>query len=82
MGNLISPCQSAFLPYKQILDGVMVLNEIIDLAKRRKDVCMLFKVDFECAYDTVSWRFLEHMMSKMGIPEGWLRWMRACIFYS
>ncbi|MCH91947.1 LINE-1 reverse transcriptase like, partial [Trifolium medium] len=37
LGKLISPCQSAFLPSRQILDGVVVLNEIIDLAKRRKD---------------------------------------------
>ncbi|KAK2445690.1 hypothetical protein QL285_016592 [Trifolium repens] len=43
---------------------------------------MMFKVDFERAYDTVSWRFLEGMMSKMGFSEGWLRWMRACIFDS
>ncbi|KAK2445689.1 hypothetical protein QL285_016591 [Trifolium repens] len=37
LGNLISSCQSTFLPQRQILDGVVVLNEIIDLAKRRKD---------------------------------------------
>ncbi|GAU20609.1 hypothetical protein TSUD_33450 [Trifolium subterraneum] len=52
LGNLISNCQSAFLPQRQILDGVVVLNEIIDLANRRKDECLLFKVDFERAYDT------------------------------
>ncbi|KAK2411185.1 hypothetical protein QL285_046487 [Trifolium repens] len=73
MGKLISNFQSAFLPKRQILDGVVVLNEIIDLAKRRKDVCMLFKVDFERAYDTVNWRFLERMMFKMGFSEGWLK---------
>jgi hypothetical protein len=82
MGNLISKCQSAFLPQRQILDGVLVLNEIIDLATRRKDTCLLFKVDFEKAYDTVSWRFLERMMVKLGFYEGWLKWMRACIFNS
>jgi hypothetical protein len=82
MGKLISPFQSAFIPQRQILDRVVVLNEIIDLAKRRKDECMLFKVDFERAYDTVSWRFLDRMMSRMGFSEGWLRWMRACIFES
>jgi hypothetical protein len=64
------------------LDGVVVLNEVIDLAKRRKDVCFLFKVDFERAYDTVSWSFLERMMIKMGFAEGWMKWMRACIFES
>jgi hypothetical protein len=59
LGKLISSCQSAFLPQRQILDGLLVLNEVIDLAKRRKDNCPLFKVDFERAYDTVSWGFLE-----------------------
>ncbi|MCH92408.1 cytochrome P450 [Trifolium medium] len=51
---MISECQSAFLPNRQILDGVLVVNELIDLAKRRKDKCMMFKVDFERAYDTSS----------------------------
>ncbi|KAK2383713.1 hypothetical protein QL285_071138 [Trifolium repens] len=82
LGKLISKCQSAFLPHRQILDGVVVLNEIIDLAKRRKYTCFLFKVDFERAYDIVSWSFLESMMIKMGFAEGWLNWMRACIFES
>ncbi|GAU23824.1 hypothetical protein TSUD_27340 [Trifolium subterraneum] len=82
LGKLISNCQSAFLPQRQILDGVVVLNEIIDLATRRKDSCMLFKVDFETAYDTVNWGFLERMMVKMGFAEGWVKWIRACIFES
>jgi hypothetical protein len=82
MSKLISKCQSAFLPQRQILDGVVVLNEIIDLTKRRKDDCLLFKVDFERAYDSVNWGFLEKMMLKMGFSEGWLKWMRACIFES
>ncbi|PNX95639.1 cysteine-rich receptor-like protein kinase, partial [Trifolium pratense] len=82
LGKVISNYQSAFLPHRQILDGVVVLNEVIDIAKRRKDACLLFKVDFERAYDTVNWHFLERMMFKMGFSEGWLKWMRACIFES
>jgi hypothetical protein len=80
--KLISKCQSAFLPHRQILDGVVVLNEVIDLAKRRKDDCLLFKVDFARAYDTVSWSFLERMMIKMGFSDVWMKWMRVCIFQS
>jgi hypothetical protein len=82
LGKLISTCQSAFLPNRQILDGVVVLNELIDLARRRKDECLLFKVDFEHAYDTVSWSFLERMMLKMGFSDGWMKWIHACIFQS
>ncbi|GAU42970.1 hypothetical protein TSUD_188430 [Trifolium subterraneum] len=48
LGKLISNCQSAFLPQRQILDGVVVLNEIIDLAKKRKD-------------DALSWQWTEQL---------------------
>ncbi|PNX93422.1 cysteine-rich receptor-like protein kinase, partial [Trifolium pratense] len=82
MGKLISECQTAFLPNRQILDGVLVVNELIDLAKRRKDKCLMLKVDFERAYDTVNWNFLEYMMRRMGFDQHWLEWMRACIFNS
>ncbi|MCI11439.1 LINE-1 reverse transcriptase like, partial [Trifolium medium] len=82
LGKLISKVQSAFLPNRQILDGVLVINEVIDMAKRRKDKCLLFKVDFERAYDTVNWNFLEYMMVRMGFAEGWRRWIRACVFQS
>jgi exonuclease III len=56
LGKLISKIQTAFLPDRQILDGVLVVNELLDLAKRRKDNCLMFKVDFERAYDTVTTR--------------------------
>lgn len=49
--ELSPPCQSVFLSSRQILDGVLIVNEIVDLAKRRKEECMLFKVDFQKACD-------------------------------
>jgi hypothetical protein len=64
------------------LDGVLVVNELIDLAKRRKDNCLSFKVDFERAYDTVNWNFLDYLMGRMGFAEGWRRWIHACVFQS
>jgi hypothetical protein len=80
--HLISDCQSTFLPNRQILDGVLVVNELIDLVKRKKDKCLMLKVDFERAYDTVSWKYLEYTMFKKGFNASWVNWMRACIFSS
>ncbi|XP_058776931.1 uncharacterized protein LOC131651277 [Vicia villosa] len=38
IGKLVSNSQTAFVPGRQILDGVLVANEIIDLAKRTSDI--------------------------------------------
>lgn len=34
--NVISPCQSTFIPRKHILDVFLVVNELIDLDRRKK----------------------------------------------
>lgn len=77
--NIISECQNAFLPGKQILDGVLVTNEVMDLAKRRKQKCLILKVDYEKAYDSVSWKYLEYMHMRMGFCDKWRRWTKACV---
>ncbi|KHN18070.1 Putative ribonuclease H protein, partial [Glycine soja] len=33
---------------------------------------MVFKVDFEKAYDSVSWQFLLYMMGRMGFHDKWI----------
>ncbi|XP_058732648.1 uncharacterized protein LOC131604205 [Vicia villosa] len=48
---IISLCQSAFVPGRYLLDGVVVANEAVDYARKEGKVCILFKVDFEKAYD-------------------------------
>lgn len=48
-----------------ILNGVVVLNDVVDLAKRRKEECLLFKVDFEKTCDLISWNFLVYLMERM-----------------
>lgn len=59
--------------------GVLVANEVVEDAKRKKQQVVLFKVDFEKAYDSVSWEFLDFMMSKMGFNALWRKWIRECL---
>ncbi|GJS83818.1 putative RNA-directed DNA polymerase, eukaryota, reverse transcriptase zinc-binding domain protein [Tanacetum coccineum] len=54
--SIISPKQSAFITGRKILDGPLILSKTIDWYKKRKKKMMLFKVDFEKAFDSVSWR--------------------------
>jgi hypothetical protein len=79
MPKLISNTQSAFVQGRQILDGVLIANEVIDEAKRLKREALLLKVDFEKAYDSVDWDFLDFMLDKMHFPIKWRNWIRECI---
>jgi len=80
MNSIISPVQSAFLKGRHLVDGVLVINELVDYAKKEKKECLIFKVDFEKAYDSVDWGFLEYMMIRVGMCEKWVNWMKAYVF--
>ena len=43
-------------------------NEIVDEARKLQKELILLKVDFEKAYDTVDWGYLDEVMYKMGFP--------------
>lgn len=62
LSSIISESQSAYITGRQILDGVLVANEIVDEAKRKKKEVIISKVDFEKAYDLVDWIFLSSVM--------------------
>ena len=79
IGLVISDAQSTFIKGRQILDGILVANEIVDEARKSHKDLLLFKVDFEKAYDSVDWGYLEEVMSKMGFPSLWRKWIKECI---
>ncbi|GJW55657.1 RNA-directed DNA polymerase, eukaryota [Tanacetum coccineum] len=53
IGSLVSKEQSAFIRGRQIFDGPLILSEVIDWCNQKKRKAMIFKVDFEKAYDSV-----------------------------
>lgn len=79
IGNLIPKTQSAFLKGRQLVEGVVVVNEVIDYAKKMGKECLILKVDFEKAYDSVDWNFLDYMLGRFGFCQKWRSWMKACV---
>jgi len=79
IGSVVSDSHSAFVKGRQILDGILVANEVVDEAKKLNRDLLLFKVDFEKAYDSVDWIFLDDVLCKMSFPVLWRKWMRECV---
>ncbi|GJY78910.1 hypothetical protein Tco_0484711 [Tanacetum coccineum] len=51
--ELISHEESAFIKGRQILDGPLILNEIVSWCQSRKEKYLLFKINFQKALDSV-----------------------------
>jgi len=69
---------SLFLEGRGILN-VLVTNETINEVKNLKNKCFILKLDFEKAYDTIRWNYLEYMMQRLGFSYVWFRWIKFCL---
>nr|GFB07346.1 RNA-directed DNA polymerase, eukaryota, reverse transcriptase zinc-binding domain protein [Tanacetum cinerariifolium] len=80
--KVVSKEQSAFIAGHQILDGPLIISEIIQWYKKRKKKMLIFKVDFKKAFDSVSWKYLDFILDSLGFASEWQSWIRACLHYS
>jgi hypothetical protein len=69
--NIISESQITFIKGRNILEGVVILHEVLHELKRSKRQGVLFKIDFEKAYDKVRWDFVQEVMERKCFPPTW-----------
>ncbi|EOY21772.1 Uncharacterized protein TCM_013883 [Theobroma cacao] len=63
--NVISPNQFAFNKGRKITDYVLIANELVDYLQKNREGRVFYKVDFEKAFNSVDWFFLEFVMAKV-----------------
>ena len=58
------------------MEGAVILHETIhELHSKRKDG-VIFKIDFEKAYDKVNWSFLQQTLRMKGFSHQWCEWVQ------
>nr|GEY15121.1 cysteine-rich receptor-like protein kinase [Tanacetum cinerariifolium] len=77
--SLVGEVQMAFIKGRQITDGPLLVNKIISWAKKHNKKLLLLKVDFEKAFDCLSWSFLDSIMMQMGFCNTWRKWIHSCL---
>ncbi|GJX70795.1 RNA-directed DNA polymerase, eukaryota [Tanacetum coccineum] len=82
LGDLVSEVQSTFIANRQILDDPFILNELIQWCKSKKKQTMIFKIDFEKAYDSVRRDYLDDVLEKFGFGSKWRGWIHNCLHSS
>jgi hypothetical protein len=77
--RLLSQNQTAFVKGRYILESVVAPHEINHIAMRAKEKGLIFKLDYEKAYDRVSWHFLHAMMETRGFGTRWRGWVMGLV---
>lgn len=62
--KVVSKTQTSFILDGSILEGVVVLHEILHEMKSKQERGLILKIDFEKAYDIVHWPFLVEVMTQ------------------
>jgi hypothetical protein len=70
-GRLVHKSHIAFLHGRNIMNSVLALHEILHEIKRKKQVGVVLKLDFEKAHDKVHWGFLLRCLNARGFNETW-----------
>jgi hypothetical protein len=83
--DIISLNQIAFIKGRNILEGVMVLHEVLLELKVRKQGAIILKLNFEkaCdrvlnfekACDRVHWDFMREVLVQKDFPSKWIQWV-------
>jgi hypothetical protein len=71
--SLISESQTTFIEGRNILEGVVILHEVIHQLKRTGRKGVIFKIDFEKAYDKVRCDFVQEVVVRKGFPPHWIK---------
>lgn len=69
----ILPSQTGFVPNRCILDNVFLAFEAIEWALENRQELSMLLLDFEKAYDRVSWKFLSQTVERMGFSQVWIQ---------
>jgi len=75
INKIISEAQTAFIPGRYILDGVLIVHEILHELRVQKKKAIILKLDFEKAYDKVNWKFLQDVLIRKNFDLVWIEWI-------
>ena len=77
--SLICSEQSGFVEGRQILDGVILVHDVLHSLQSLRHPGMLIKLDISKAYDKLSWQFIRRMLAAYGFCHDWVEWVMGLL---
>ena len=73
--KLISPEQKGFLEGKSINECTRLMYDIIISCKEQQQNSLILLVDFEKAFDSISWSFINDSLKKFNFGTNFISWI-------
>jgi hypothetical protein len=80
LADLINDDQTGFIPGRYIGDNLRCIYDIIHYLNTHNKPGLLISIDFEKAFDSIDWSFMENVLREVGFKEDMCRWISA--FYN
>jgi hypothetical protein len=77
--TVVSPTQTAFMPGRNIMESVVIVHKTIHELHTKKFNGVIFKIDFEKAYDKVKWSFLQQTLRMKVFSPKWCIWIQNMV---
>jgi hypothetical protein len=74
--TLVHPDQTWFVSGRNITENFIYAADIIQSCHKRKASAIVLKIDFQKAFDSVSWEDLDRIPKAKGFPDLWCSWVK------
>ena len=76
LNYLIDDSQTGFISGRNIADSTRLVYDIIHTTEKLNIPGLLVSIDFQKAFDSISWDFVYHTLLHLGFGPGFLKWIR------
>ena len=74
--NLISPCQTGFIKGRFIGESTRLVYDLMNYAEKKKITGLLMLIDFEKAFDSISWKFMYTVLEAFNFDQKFIKWIK------
>lgn len=71
VGFVVDEVLREYIEGRNILDEPMIINEMYNRDKKSKTKMFFLKVDFDKAFDSINWNYLDSVTTQMGFGDKW-----------
>lgn len=82
LDEMVSKSQSTFVEGRHIQSSVAIASEVLFHLNENNMDGVMFKLDYEKAFDNLDWEFLLNTLSAKGFSRKWVHWIEMCLISS